>query len=128
MAQPPGMGILILPRLARSGPIIKNDARSFVALSRLFDFKEEDCGSIVSVFDASKLYFAPDAAISAHIFRISVSCGILCRVVFSSDKRDAAIIGKAAFFEPLIFIFPSGFEPGVIKYDAMVNNLRFAIC
>ncbi len=43
---------------------------------------------------------------------MSLSFGMLCNTTFFSKSNEAAIIGKAPFFEPEISIAPSSsFEP-----------------
>jgi hypothetical protein len=74
----------------------------------------------------SPLTSAPTLLMSSNITNTSSNLGILLSFTSSSESNDAAIMGNAAFFAPLIDITPSNlFPPSIISNSLILIPPRY---
>lgn len=109
MAQPPGREILACPQRARSGPMIRNEAR--ILRTRSYGASQLPM-TVLSTkswcFSASKSALTPSFRSTSVIVCTSSSAGTSSsRLGVSCPRSVAAMIGSTAFFAPLILTRPS---------------------
>ena len=113
IAHPPGNDTEALPYLANNGPKIKNEA--LILLTNSYDAEKE-----LGLFDLKLIFFFFLVTVTFNDSRsfimefISDRYGIFDIDITSSVSKEAAIIGSAEFFAPLIFTSPIKGLPPII--------------
>ena len=130
IAQPPGSAILALPYFARRGPRTKIDALIVFTSSYLASMSLRLHELIVKSIFSSRSISEPIDPSNSKIVVMSCKYGRFFKVIFSSHKMVAAIIGSAAFFAPEHLMFPDRVLPpfissfSIINYIVLVSKLK----
>lgn len=112
--QPPGKGIFISLNVGKRAPIIRIEARIlFTKSSGMCPFLRL-LASIFSVLFLDSV-LTPRAFMIFIIDFMSAMSGTFSNITCPFVRRDAQIIGSAAFFEPLIWISPTNLWPPSIR-------------